>query len=78
MKTNDTEEKLEAMLKELEFTLDSTIVGFSSLGLSMEESGIISNNMKELSIFYDQPPVLVDNYFSDDHEFLHKSRIKEL
>ena len=72
-----TEEALEAKIKDLETTLDSKVVGFSTLGLSTEESGVICNNVTETSIFYENPPIDKSAFPCCKGIGLHKSRFKE-
>ena len=74
---NPTHENLESKIRELEKTLDSTVVGFSSLSLSPEQSGIIANNVSEKSIVYENPPI-DQSLFPSHPPVLNESRTKEL
>lgn len=74
-----TEKGLESKLVELESILDSKIVGFSSLGMSLEESGVLFNRRSENSIYYENIVELLPSNGYPDHETigLHKFRKKE-
>ena len=74
---NITEQGLEEKLVELEAILDSKIVGFSSLGMSLEESGVFSTNRSEKSVFYENIPTGKTGYPDHEDIGLHKFRKKE-
>ena len=75
---NFTEIDLEEKLVQLESTLDSKIVGSSSLDMSLEESGTICHKRTEHSIYYENVSIGSNDYPSYENINLHESRKKEL
>lgn len=74
---NITDDILENRLQELESTLDSSLISFSSLNLCPIEAGLLISNVQERIIHYHNipPPVVSFNHTSAG---LHPSRYKEL
>ncbi len=76
---NITDDSLEKKLMELENILDSEIVSFSCLGLSLEESGVLSNNRSEHPVFYEKTPIWNTHGYPDHENIeLQTFRKKEL
>lgn len=74
---NVTDAKLAELLKELETTLDASLVSLSTLGISKEDAGVIESNVQERLELYNNVNQ-TSTYPSHTKIGLHKSRNKEL